>query len=570
MKTNTFNIRKLGIFSFLVSIIFSCSTIKELEYNVPQNPLHMKGGDVTLQINGKFVEKGINPKGIAEITPIFFCADGNEVPFVTEIYQGSKAAGNGKVVPSEGLKFSYSSTIPYQKSMAEGEVKVRILFKMGSKEPEQIMSPKIADGTIISSLLVDLDDQVIMTSECNFQRTNSFSKSATINFSKGKHSVTSKEMRDNDIKDLLDFVKNSIKENSKVAIKSILISSFASPEGEVDLNNDLAEDRGNSAKKAIISKFKRMKFEAGKEDAFYSVSPKGEDWNGFKTEVSKTDHEDKELILRVLQMTSDLNKREKEIRNMAKTYSFLEKKVLPQLRRATITLNYDEVGFSDDELKNLVASNPDTLSLEEIIQASLNEEDMNVQLKNLNNAQRLYPNDWRIRNNIGYLLYNMGDVDGASQSFEKALSITDNATVSNNVGAVNHVKSGKSNDDIKALFESSNTKESKYNLGLIQIEEGKYEEAITSMGNTKSYNYALANILAEHYDAATDALDEIKNEDAKSFYLRAIIGSRSANTEMVIENLQSAFENDASLKEYAKKDREFIKYFENADFIALF
>ena len=28
---------------------------------------------------------------------------------------------------------------------------------------------------------------------------------------------------------------------------------------------------------------------------------------------------------------------------------------------------------------------------------------MNVQLKNLNNAQRLYPNDWRIRNNIGYL-----------------------------------------------------------------------------------------------------------------------------------------------------------------------
>jgi tetratricopeptide (TPR) repeat protein len=470
----------------------------------------MKGGDVTLQINGKFVEKGINPKGIAEITPIFFCADGNEIPFVTEIYQGSKAAGNGKVVPSEGLKFSYSSTIPYQKSMAEGEVKVRILFKMGSKEPESIMSPKIADGTIISSLLVDLDDQVIMTSECNFQRTNSFSKSATINFSKGKHAVSSKEMRDNDIKDLLDFVKTSMNENSKVAIKSIQISSFASPEGEVDLNNDLAEDRGNSAKKAIISKFKRMKFEAGKEDAFYSVSPKGEDWNGFKTEVSKTDHEDKELILRVLQMTSDLNKREKEIRNMAKTYSFLEKKVLPQLRRATITLNYDEVGFSDDELKNLVASNPDTLSLEEIIQASLNEEDMNVQLKNLNNAQRLYPNDWRIRNNIGYLLYNMGDVDGASQSFEKALSITDNATVSNNVGAVNHVKSGKSNDDIKALFESSNTKESKYNLGLIQIEEGKYEEAITSMGNTKSYNYALANILAEHYDAATDALDEIK------------------------------------------------------------
>ena len=63
---------------------------------------------------------------------------------------------------------------------------------------------------------------------------------------------------------------------------------------------------------------------------------------------------------------------------MAKTYSFLEKKVLPQLRRATITVNYDEIGYSDDELKELIATNPDTLSLEEIIQASLNEDDIKI------------------------------------------------------------------------------------------------------------------------------------------------------------------------------------------------
>jgi tetratricopeptide (TPR) repeat protein len=569
MKINKFNLKKVTIFTLLLSIIFSCSTIKDLEYTVTQNPLHMKGGDVTLQINGKFVESGLNPKGIAEITPIFFCADGNEIPFVTEIYQGPKAAGNGKIVPKEGLKFSYSSTIPYQKSMAEGEVKVRILFKMGSKEPQEIMSPKIADGTVITSLLVDLDNQVIMTDECNFKRTNSFTKTATINFSKGKHNISSKEMRDVDIKELLNFVKSSMDENSRTAVKSIQINSFASPEGEVDLNNNLAQDRGNSAKKFLDSKFKRMKFNAAKEESFYSVASKGEDWNGFKAEVSKTDHEDKELILRVLQMTSDLNKREKEIRNMAKTYSFLEKKVLPQLRRATITVNYDEIGYSDDELKELVATNPDTLTLEEIIQASLNEDDMNTKLKNFNSAQNLFPNDWRIRNNIGYLLYNMGDIDGAEQSFEKALSITDNGIVSNNVGAVKHVKAKKSSDEIKALFESSNTNESKYNIGLIQIEEGKYEESITSMGDNKSYNYALVNILAEHYDAASDALDNISN-GGKSYYLKAIIGARTSNNEMVMENLKAAFENDASLKGYAKKDREFISFFENSDFLSIF
>jgi len=568
MKINNFKIKNIAVITMLITIFSSCSTIKELEYNVTQNPLHMKGGDVTLQINGKFIEKGLNAKAIAEITPIFFCKDGNEIPFLTEIYQGPKAAGNGKVVPAEGLSFSYTSTVPYQKSMTEGEVKVRILVKMGTKDPEEIMSSKIADGTIITSLLVDLDDHVINSKECNFKRINSFSKSATINFSKGKNNITTKEMKDTDVKDLLNFFSSSMQGDSRVDIKSIQISSFASPEGEVDLNNNLAQDRGNSTMKSFINKSKRMKFDSGKDKDFYKITSKGEDWDGFKTEVSKTDNEDKDLILRVLEMTSDLNKREKEIRNMAKSYAFLEKQVLPQLRRSIITVNYEEVGYSDEELKSLVSINPDTLDLEEIIQASLNEEDINIQLKNYNNAERLFPNDWRVINNIGYIKYMMGDTDGAGKSFEKAMAITDNKIVSNNVGAVRHVSNGKSSDEIKSLFESSNTDESKYNVGLIQIEEGKYEESITSMGETKSYNFVLANILAEHYDDATDALEGMTY--AKSYYLKAIIGSRTANTEMVLENLKLAIEKDASLKDLAKKDREFIKYFENSDFLSMF
>ena len=568
MKINNFKIKNIAVITMLITIFSSCSTIKELEYNVTQNPLHMKGGDVTLQINGKFIEKGLNAKAIAEITPIFFCKDGNEIPFLTEIYQGPKAAGNGKVVPAEGLSFSYTSTVPYQKSMTEGEVKVRILVKMGTKDPEEIMSSKIADGTIITSLLVDLDDYVINSKECNFKRINSFSKSATINFSKGKNNITTKEMKDTDVKDLLNFFSSSMQGDSRVDIKSIQISSFASPEGEVDLNNNLAQDRGNSTMKSFINKSKRMKFDSGKDKDFYKITSKGEDWDGFKTEVSKTDNEDKDLILRVLEMTSDLNKREKEIRNMAKSYAFLEKQVLPQLRRSIITVNYEEVGYSDEELKSLVSINPDTLDLEEIIQASLNEEDINIQLKNYNNAERLFPNDWRVINNIGYIKYMMGDTDGAGKSFEKAMAITDNKIVSNNVGAVRHVSNGKSSDEIKSLFESSNTDESKYNVGLIQIEEGKYEESITSMGETKSYNFVLANILAENYDDATDALEGMTY--AKSYYLKAIIGSRTANTEMVLENLKLAIEKDASLKDLAKKDREFIKYFENSDFLAIF
>ena len=72
----------------------------------------------------------------------------NTISFSTR----TKAAGNGKVVPKEGMSFSYSSTIPYQKSMAEAELKVLVKAKMGSKELE-ITSPKIADGTTTTPLL---------------------------------------------------------------------------------------------------------------------------------------------------------------------------------------------------------------------------------------------------------------------------------------------------------------------------------------------------------------------------------------------------------------------------------
>ena len=44
------------------------------------------------------------------------------------------------------------------------------------------------------------------------------------------------------------------------------------------------------------------------------------------------------------------------------------------------------------------------------------------------------------------------------------------------------------------------------------------------MDKSKTYNVALANVLAEHYDVAGDILDDVNSGDAKSHYVRAILG----------------------------------------------
>ena len=151
-------------------------------------------------------------------------------------------------------------------------------------------------------------------------------------------------------------------------------------------------------------------------------------------------------------------------------------------------MNYEEVGYSDEELKSLVSINPDTLDLEEIIQASLNEEDINIQLKNYNNAERLFPNDWRVMNNIGYIKYMMGDTDGAGKSFAETRFSEDYRT-SNNVGAVLYMQNKLS--EAKGQFEKANGIQdnaiSKNNLGAIAGVNGNRTKSIEKQSHTISF-----------------------------------------------------------------------------------
>ena len=559
-------IKSISVLAF-IAMLSNCTTIKDIEYTVKENPLQMHADEVTLEVSGKFVEKGLNAKATAEVTPLFVCNDGTEIAFATELFQGPKAAGNGKVIQKEGGSFAYESTIPYQKCMEEGIVKVRIIAKKGNKE-EEIFTDKIADGTIITPYLIQLDDQVIMATDA-FQRTTSHETEATINYDKGRFNVKSSELRQEDITNLKAFALDATT-NPRVEMKNFSIQSYASPEGEIDKNTNLAEDRAGSAKSFLVKEMKRMKYEAGQQEAFYGLNPKGEDWEGFKTEVEKTTHEDKELILRVLQMTADLDKREQEIRNMAKTYKFLEKEVLPQLRRSQMVLSYDKVGYSDEELKELSKSNPDTLNVEELLYTATLYEDLSEKLRVYSEAARLFPNDWRTSNNVGYVNYLQGDLDAAGENFEKANAAEENATTTNNIGAVAHMK-GDNERAMELFAAAGSSSECKYNQGLLNIQQGLYEEAVNNMGDNKTFNVALATLLSGDAEGASQVVDASNtSDDAMSYYLKAIIGARTNNSSMLLDNLKIAFEKDASLKDKAKRDREFFQFFENADFLAIF
>jgi hypothetical protein len=60
-----------------------------------------------------------------------------------------------------------------------------------------------------------------------------------------------------------------------------------------------------------------------------------------------------------------------------------------------------------------------------------------------------------------------------------------------------------------------------------------------------------------------------EKEDALSYYLRAVIGARKGNADLVINNLKIAIEKDPSLKQHAKTDVEFLKWRDDAGFKAV-
>ncbi len=559
-------INKLFAFSLVVgAATTSCDIIKDIEYTATPDPLEVHGDTVVLKkIDVTFEAKDLHKKAVAEVTPILVCSDGKEFPFRMDVYQGEKAPGNGIVIPADGKKVQYkTSSIAYHPSMENAELKVRVLASKGKKKLDPYLSDKIADATIITPFLVQADDKTILAKD-EFVRVTSHTTEATINYQKAKFNVRASELKEQDIKEFEAFVAEAIS-NERLNLKGLNIMAYASPEGEIEKNTNLAADRAGSAQKYLEKMFKKAGFNV--EEGFITLSPKGEDWNGFKAEVQKTNHEDKDLILRVLQMTSDLDKREQEIKNMAATYTFLEESVLPQLRRSQMTLSFEEIGYSDEELKQMSKSAAGELTVEELLYAATLFDGLDDKLQIYKSAEKMFPNDWRGINNVGHVLYLSGNVDGARDKFNKANDMNSNPITKNNLGAVERMK-GNSTKAWNLYSEAAGVgEELNYNKGIIDIERGRYSDAISNMNGFSTFNLALAKLLsgdAEGCLSAVDASDD--KESAVGYYLKAIAGARMSNKEVMVNNLKSACGKDAEFKNKVAKDREFIKYFEDVDF----
>lgn len=537
----------------------------EVTYSVSPNPLEMHADSVEITVTGQYPAKFFNKKAVMEVTPVLKW-DGGEKTFATQTLQGEAVEANATIISFEtGGSFNYTAKIPYSDEMDISELVVRVKATIKEKSVE-FPEIKLADGVISTPKLVHLTAQDIEAMH-QFKRIENLTESADIHFVINQATVRSSELKEADVKNL-ESVIDEAKDADNMEFKGVKIAAYASPDGAEDLNTRLAEKRKVAAQNYLSKELKSV--DAAKEDGFVSAESTPEDWDGFKTLMAVSDIQDKEQILRVLEINSDPELREKEIKKLSQVYEEIAEKVLPELRRSKLNVNIDKIGKSDSLLIVLSQADTivDTLTVEEYLKAATLVIAPEKKAKILSTASEIYTDDWRVYNNLGCALYAADDYKGAEEAFMKADELSEGNTIcKNNLGTVAFA----TGDTEKALeyFElaAGAGKAVSQNQGMIKIKTGDYQGAVDLYGSDESFNAALAKLLNGDIDGALATITASEDpDDALGYYLKAVIGARTSNTDLLFTNLKTAISKESKLAEKAKKDMEFAKYFEDDTF----
>lgn len=522
--------------------------------------LTLKGDNAIGTITVNFPAKVFHKWGVLKVTPVLVYPGGESVG-EPKFLQGEKVSDNYAVIPYKaGGSYTQALSFPYKADMRLSQLVLRVeakCLKQGSKIKnftEYNTEIPVAFGVSSLQMMADNYAKVAIAPDA-FVRTTYEKESAKIMFEINKANVRPAQLNSDEIAALQKFIKDNTGDPKKT-VGGVYTQAYASPDGPLDFNDKLSKDRGGKTEKALAAKFKKDQTPA----ETFDINSMGEDWEGFKELVSSSNIPDKELILQVLSMYKDPQVRDREIKNMSAAFTVLKEKILPELRRSKMTVNVQVDGLTDAELKAAVASDINKLKLEEMLFSATLFNDNATKAKIYKAAADKF-NDFRAWNNLGVVKANEGDYAAAKADFQKAASLNNsNPQVINNLGVV-ALAEGKKAEAAK-FFAASTAPEAKYNKGLVELANGNYSSAISSLDG---YNKALAQLLNGDVAAAKSAFASINTWRAD--YVKAVIAAKEGDTKALASNLKAAIAKNPAAKELAATEVNFLPYAEVAEVV---
>ena len=541
-----------------VLVLTSCSKLGKLgadNFNVTPTPLEAVGGQVPATINGTFPTKYMKKKAQVTVTP-GLKYEGGEAVGQSSTFQGEKVEGNGTTIQYKvGGTYTMKTNFAYVDPMIKSDLYARFDAKVG-KKTVKIPEVKIGYGVIATSQLLSRCDITAATAPDAYQRIIAQKQEANIKFLINQATLRASELNSVSVKDLGKILKEINDNTLTRALTNIEVSAYASPDGKFDFNEKLAEKRQNVSSNYLKKELKKIKMDADVDTKFTA-----EDWEGFQELISKSNLQDKQVILRVLSMYEDPEEREQQISNMSEIYTDIKQNILPELRRARLIVNYEIIGRSDAQILEQFASDPSKLSVEEMLYGAnrLVKDDATRQKWNETIAKQ-YPSDYRALNNLAQQAISKGDVNAAESYLKQAAQVSKNASEVNTNLALMSLKSGDVAKAETYLAKGSGSNTFKEVMGNLNIAKGNYTQAASDLAGVNTNSAALAQILAKDYTSAKTTLSKIKNADATTSYLQAVLAARTGDASSLASSLKDAIQKDPTLATRAANDLEFAQF----------
>lgn len=554
----------LAMAAILMMALASCSgKLKPLSAQYVQadpQPLEAVGGQVPVTISIAYPAKWFKKNATLTITPVLRYP-GGETWGTAYTFQGEKVRANNQTIAyATGGNVTMKSSFKYKPEMKRSELYLTFDVKIGNKA-SRLPDIKIADGVIATAELANAATANPAVGADKFQRIIKEAHDANILFLIQQAELRSNELNKGELQAWKDRVKAaSDATNQNVSVE---VSAYASPDGGLSLNESLAERREANTTRYLKGELNKRNIDVP-VGAHYTA----QDWEGFKELVSKSNLQDKDLVLRVLSMYSDPEQREREIKNISTVFRSLADEILPQLRRSRLTANIEIIGKSDEEISRLAQSNPKALNVEELLYAATLTNNDTDREAIYTKASQLFPDDYRTWNNIGMQRFYAGDLRKAEELFNKSNSVQQNSAANINLGLLALIR-GERDKAQQLIGGASDVAELGEALGMLYLSQGDFAKAVSSFGGAKTNNAALAQILTKDYSKASQTLNAVTRPDATTDYLKAIVSARTNDAAGVISHLKAAIEKKKSLAREAANDLEFAKYAKDAAFTNL-
>ena len=545
-----------------VAMLTSCGGgLKSLSadnFKVVPNPLETEGGQVQATINGMFPEQYMNRKAVVTVTPeLRYTKNGVQQALKGQsaTFQGEKVMGNDQTISYLlGGHYTMKTAFPYEAAMQQSDLFLTFDAKVGKKEVK-VPAVKVATGVIATS---ELYHQTVSSAQpCvapdAFQRITEQKLDANVKFLIQQAELRKSELQSNSVQDFVKLLQQIARDQEGLNLSNVEISAYASPDGGLKLNEQLANKRQQNTETYVRQQLKNANLEGGISSEYTA-----QDWEGFQELVKASNIQDKDVILRVLSMYQDPQEREQQIKNMSQGFRELAEGVLPELRRARMTINYEVIGRDDEQIFNQYQQDASKLSVEELIYAASIATTDREREDILKTTARLYTQDARAYNNLGTLAMQQGNYEEAKRYFQQAQAVQKLPETSANLGLM-ALQQGDVQTAENLIAQSSGASGLAEALGNLHLAQGNYALAQQDFGYRPSNSAALAQLLNKDYARAQQTLKNIKNPDGITDYLAAIVQARQENYDAAASFLRSALQKNPGLKTYADKDLELVK-----------